>query len=223
MPNIYARMFPTDTPIQVYGPASPQPGGGMVYPSSPGIAVMGSATWGSSILGLSSQFVMGNGSFGTESDPLSLHLDQTTTQTIINGIPTFSNGINLSNLTSGRIPYAGTAGLLGDSSNLAYAEALSGTELLTNGAFTGNANGWTLGTGYHYGYTFTVSGVTTPSLGQTYTNNGKTFTVTAINLTGSDPTKSGTMTMTGTGAPQAGKGTLSSHFWSQSKPIRRPA
>ena len=101
MPNIYARMFPTDTPIQVYGPTSPQPGGGgMVYPLSPGIAVMGSSTWGSSILGLSTQFVMGNGSFGTESDPLSLHLDQTTPQTF-SGTGFTGNG--LLKITSGTL------------------------------------------------------------------------------------------------------------------------
>jgi len=53
---------------------------------------------------------------------------------------------------------------------------------------------------------FTVSGVsTTPSVGSTWTNSTFTWTVTAVSLTGSAPTKSGTVTCAGQGLgnPQA--------------------
>ncbi len=47
--------------------------------------------------------------------------------------------------------------------------------------------------------TFTVSGITTePTVGATYTNNGSTFTVTSVTLSGVAPTISGTITVTRT-------------------------
>lgn len=41
-----------------------------------------------------------------ETDPLSLHLDQTTPQTVINGAPTFSDGANFTN--AGDVTFTGT-------------------------------------------------------------------------------------------------------------------
>lgn len=54
-----------------------------------------------------------------------------------------------------------------------------GTELVTNGSFTGNANGWTLGTGWTYN---TDNVLYTPSLGSELVTNG-TFTGSATGWT----------------------------------------
>jgi hypothetical protein len=83
-----------------------------------------------------------------------------------------------------------------------------GAEKLTNGTFTGGSTSWTLGAVWFYGYTFTVSGVTTaPTAGATYTNNGITYTVKYATITdgaglvyttgAGDPTASGTLVKTG--------------------------
>lgn len=71
-----------------------------------------------------------------------LNIDQTTPQTVINGIPTFNLGVNLGNLTSGRVPYATTNGLLTDSASLTFN---SGTGTLSSTYFAGD--GLALGSG----------------------------------------------------------------------------
>ena len=51
-------------------------------------------------------------------------------------------------------------------------------------------------------YTFTVAGITTaPAVGDTYTSNGVTFTITALNLAGASGSIAGTIIATGSGAP----------------------
>lgn len=51
-------------------------------------------------------------------------------------------------------------------------------------------------------YTFTVNSITTnPSVGDTYTNNTQTFTITQVNTSGSSGSIAGTIVTTGTGAP----------------------
>lgn len=55
--------------------------------------------------------------------------------------------------------------------------ATYGPELLTNGTFTGNATGWTLGTGWSYGtnnVVLTLGGTTEGDLSQSVTLNGNT-------------------------------------------------
>ena len=57
-------------------------------------------------------------------------------------------------------------------------------------------------------YVFNVSGITTPPVvGNTYTNNGVTFTITYVYVVGQSAAMTGTFTMTGSGAPTA-SGTL---------------
>lgn len=77
------------------------------------------------------------------------------------------------------------------------------SEMVTNGAFTSDTTGWRVG------YTFTVSGVSTePTAGAVYTNNGATFTVISTSITGTAPTKSGTvLAWASSGAPSV-SGTL---------------
>ena len=51
-------------------------------------------------------------------------------------------------------------------------------------------------------YTFTVYSITTnPAVGDTYTNNGTTYTVTYVNTSGSSGSIAGTIITTGSGAP----------------------
>lgn len=51
-------------------------------------------------------------------------------------------------------------------------------------------------------YTFTVNSITTnPSIGDTYTNNGITYTVAFVNASGSSGSIAGTIIMIGTGSP----------------------
>lgn len=58
------------------------------------------------------------------------------------------------------------------------------------------------------GYVFNVSGITNyPSAGDTYSNNGVTFTITYVNVNGQVGSMAGTFTMTGSGAPTT-SGTL---------------
>lgn len=57
-------------------------------------------------------------------------------------------------------------------------------------------------------YSFNVTGITnSPAIGDTYSNNAVTFTITYINITGLAGAQIGTFTMTGSGAPSA-SGTL---------------
>jgi hypothetical protein len=57
-------------------------------------------------------------------------------------------------------------------------------------------------------YSFTVSGITTPPVvGNTYTNNAVTFTITYVYVTGQAGSMTGTITATGSGAPST-SGTL---------------
>jgi hypothetical protein len=65
-------------------------------------------------------------------------------------------------------------------------------------------------------YDFTVSGVATPpAVNDTYTNNSRTFTVIAVNLSSG----SGTISTTGTGPPTAGPSTLVRTLGSGTTPI----
>ncbi len=53
-------------------------------------------------------------------------------------------------------------------------------------------------------YYFTVSGITNvPAIGDTYSNNGTTYTLTYINVSGKSGSSTGKFTGTGTGAPSA--------------------
>ena len=77
------------------------------------------------------------------------------------------------------------------------------------GDYTGNLT-WVQGTNIATvtRYVVTVSGITTPpSTNAVYTNNSQTFTVQLNNLVLSAGTYSGTISLTGTGAPAA-SGTL---------------
>jgi len=57
-------------------------------------------------------------------------------------------------------------------------------------------------------YSFNVSGITTPPVvGDTYSNNAVTFTITYVYVTGAAAAMTGTFTMTGSGAPST-SGTL---------------
>jgi hypothetical protein len=65
------------------------------------------------------------------------------------GSPSLTD-LYITNLTSGRCPYISTGGLLIDNSLYTFTQALSATEIITNGTFTGSASGWSLGAGYTY-------------------------------------------------------------------------
>src|SRR5690606_35154358 len=87
-----------------------------------------------------------------------LLLDQTTPQTIANGLPTFSSGIISpylygSNASGGDILLSSTSDATKGDFNIQVrdGDSVLGSELITNGSFTGSATGWTLGTGWAYG------------------------------------------------------------------------
>jgi hypothetical protein len=97
--------------------------------------------------------------------------------------------------------------------NYDTAATTTGDEKITNGTFTTDTTGWTLGGTniWFWGHVFTVSGIsTTPTAGSTYTNNGVTFTTRYTSITGTAPNKSGYMVMSCTtnNYPLAAPGTL---------------
>ena len=119
----------------------------------------------------------------------------------MSGVGTISSGaITSSSLTSTRVLYAGTSGLIQDSANLTF----SGT-VLTSTGFSGPLNGSVGATTPSTGAFTTVNGMTlTTSTGTFTLTNGKTFAVqNTITLAGTDGT---TMTFPSTTTTVAGLG-----------------
>jgi len=127
---------------------------------------------------------------------LYLKLDQTTPQTIANGLPTFSSGVISpyvygSNTSGGDILLSSTSDATKGAFNIQVrdGDSVLGSELITNGSFTGSATGWTLGTGWAYGTNNVIHTPGTASALEPSTpvslENGKAylFTITISGIT----------------------------------------
>lgn len=141
---------------------------------------------------------------------------------LVSGLPSWESipaGVSFGTTT--QIPYmnvGGTdflysAGMKFDNNtlmpyNILLTPSALGAEKITNGILNNNATGWTLAADWSFAYQLTVSGITTsPGTNSTWTHNSVTYTIRYSVITGTAPTKSGFVVVTGASSPLS-SGTL---------------